>query len=128
MAIPKIFKKNKPIEKASEIIDEKKQEKTKTSLKKELVAWSTLKNPYISEKATELAKENKYIFKIFDNANKTRVKEAIKEVYGADVVSVNIVKVPRKKKRLGRHQGWKKGFKKAIVEIKKGQKIDVYPS
>ncbi len=128
MAIPKIFKKNKPIEQVSKITDEKKQEKTKTSLKKELVAWSTLKNPYISEKATELAKENKYIFKIFDNANKTRVKESIKEVYGADVVSVNIVKVPRKKKRLGRHQGWKKGFKKAIVEIKKGQKIDVYPS
>ncbi len=99
-----------------------------TPIKKASIAWEVLKNPYISEKATELAKENKYLFKVSDRANKIQIKRAIKEVYEVDVVKVNIVNIPKKKKRLGRHHGWQKGFKKAIVEIEKGQKIDVYPS
>jgi large subunit ribosomal protein L23 len=89
------------------------------------MAWRILENPYVSEKATNLVKENKYIFKVSDKANKILVKQAIKETYNVDVINVNIVKIPRKKKRLGRHQGWKKGFKKAIIEIKSGQKIDL---
>jgi len=105
-----------------------KEEKTVSTPKKNHLAWRILDYPYISAKATELAKENKYVFKVSSRSNKNSIKEAIKEVYGADVVEVKIINVPRKKKRLGRHQGWKKGFKKAIVEIKEGQKIDVYPS
>ncbi len=121
MAIPKIFKKEE-IQKESTTEPSKKP-----VLKKTPMAWSILKNPYISEKATSLAKENKYVFKISDNANKIQVKKAVEEIYGSKVVEVNIIKVPRKRKRLGKHHGWKKGFKKAIVQIKEGQKIDVYP-
>ncbi len=129
MAITEIFKKNKEkVEKKEEPKKEKpKETKKKVSVKKPLMAWEVLKNPYISEKATDLEKTGKYVFKVSDNANKPRVKQAVKEIYGIDVLDVRIVKIPRKRKRLGRHQGWKKGFKKAIVKTKKGQKLDINP-
>jgi large subunit ribosomal protein L23 len=117
MALTNIFKKE------AEVVEKKTPSKEKASL-----AWRVLEHPYISEKATDLAKENKYVFKVTDKSNKTSIKKAIKEVYNVDALDVKIIKISRKKKRLGRHQGWKKGFKKAIVEIKEGQKIDVYPS
>ncbi len=100
----------------------------KSLVKKDLVAWNFLKSPYISEKATALSEKNKYVFVVSDNANKFQVKESIQELYKVKVLNINIIKIPRKKKRLGRRHGWKKGFKKAIIEIEKGQKIDVYPS
>ena len=89
----------------------------------EHLAWKILAGPYISEKATELAKENRYIFKVTDDSNKIQIKRAIKELYGADAISVNIINIPRKKKKLGKYKGWKKGLKKAVVEVKKGQRI-----
>jgi large subunit ribosomal protein L23 len=86
-----------------------------------------LKTPHITEKATLQAKENQYIFKVWPRANKTEIKKAIKELYGVDVVSVRIIRVPAKRRRLGRIRGRKKGYKKAIVKIKEGQTIEVLP-
>ncbi len=106
--------------------EEKKPEKSSVATVEHL-AWKVLTEPYISEKATDLAKENRYVFKVSDDSNKTQVKKAVKELYGVDAVSVNIVNIPRKKKRLGKYRGWKKGFKKAIVELKEGQRIDATP-
>jgi len=48
-------------------------------------------------------------------------------LYGVEVVNVRIINAPRKKKRLAGQAGWKKGYKKAIVRIKKGQKIEIMP-
>ena len=81
----------------------------------------------MTEKATELAKKNQYVFKVWPRANKVEIKKAIEDIYGVDVVSVKIIKVPRKRRRLGRISGWRKGYKKAIVKIKEGQKIEVLP-
>ncbi len=108
----------------------KKTEEKKTDASEKSVdhiAWKILIDPYVSEKATELVKENKYVFKVTDDSNKPRIKQAIKELYGVDVVSVNVISIPRKKKRLGKYKGWKKGFKKAVVEVKEGQRIDSTP-
>ncbi len=128
MAIKNIFNKKEEVVAQKSDLPEK-EEKVKKSVGKKLpMAWSVLRGPYISEKATTLSEKNKYVFKVSDDANKSRVREAVKEVYGADVIAVNMVKIPKKKKRLGKFHGWKKGFKKAIVEIKSGQKIDIYPS
>ncbi len=125
-----IFKR-KPKTKEPDPIQEKK-EKTenlkKSEIKKEPTAWRALSFPYISEKATDLTEEDKYVFVIKDKANKNQVKKAVEELYKINVLKVNIVKIPRKKKRLGKYHGWKKGFKKAIVQVKKGQKIDIYPT
>ncbi|MGI6636897.1 MAG: 50S ribosomal protein L23 [Minisyncoccales bacterium] len=91
----------------------------------ERLAWKTIVKPHISEKATDLEKENRYVFEVTENANKIEVKKAIKELYGVNPLSVNIIKLPKKKKRLGRYTGWKKGFKKAVVQLKKGERIDL---
>jgi large subunit ribosomal protein L23 len=82
---------------------------------------------HISEKATDLGEKNQYIFKVFPTANKTEIKRAIEDLYRVEVSDVKIINVPQKRRRLGRISGWKKGYKKAIVKIKEGQKIEVLP-
>ena len=91
------------------------------------LAYRVLEAPQVTEKATDLTKKNQYIFKIFPRANKSEVKKAVNELYGVDVLDVKIIKVPAKKRRLGKIRGWRKGYKKAIVKIKEGQKIEVLP-
>jgi large subunit ribosomal protein L23 len=90
-------------------------------------AYRVLKTPQVTEKATDLTKENQYIFKVFPRTNKTEIKRAINELYGVDVLGVKIIKVPAKKRRIGRISGWRKGYKKAIIRLKEGQKIEVLP-
>ena len=90
-------------------------------------AYRILKTPHITEKATGLIKNNQYIFKVYEKSNKQEIKKAVENIYGVDVVSVRIINVPGKRKRLGRTFGWKKGDKKAIVRIKKGQEIEIVP-
>jgi len=90
-------------------------------------SYKILKGPHITEKAGDLTEKNQYVFKIFPRANKIGVKKAIEDTYGVDVVSIKIINVPKKKRRLGKIQGTRPGYKKAIVKIKKGQKIEVLP-
>jgi len=89
--------------------------------------YRILKSVHITEKATELAEKNQYIFKVFENANKQEIKKVVESVYHVDVISVNIINIHRKRKRLGKSIGWKQGYKKAIVKIKKGQEIEILP-
>jgi len=127
--------KNKPQEvevdfKEKKKIDEAKIQPSATNKKQEIktdLAYRVLKSPQVTEKATNLTKKNQYIFKIFPRANKSEVKKAVNELYGVDVLDVKIIKVPAKKRRLGKISGWRKGYKKAIVKIKEGQKIEVLP-
>jgi len=90
-------------------------------------AWLILKGPHVTEKATDLTKWNQYVFKVWQNANKIEIKKAVEDLYGVNAVSVRIIKVPKRKRRLGRIEGWRKGYKKAIVRLKEGQKIEVLP-
>ena len=91
------------------------------------VVSKILISPHISEKGTAIGKQNQYIFEVAPKANKTEIKKAIEFLYGVDVLSVNTVKIPKKKRRLGRISGFKKGYKKAIIKIKENQKIDIFP-
>lgn len=141
MALFNIFKKKKPKEKKK--INKKKPKKkdrirqpadggekgvTEKPLKKEVkIAPLVLRSPHIAEKSTRLIEIDKYVFKVYQKANKTEIKKAIEEIYRVNVLKVNIIKIPRKKRRLGKTQGWRKGYKKAIVKIKKGQKIEILP-
>lgn len=86
-----------------------------------------LKGPHVTEKATDLSEKNKYIFKVYSRANKTEIKKAVRDIYGVDVLSVRIINIPARKKRLGRREGWQAGYKKAIVKTKEGQKIEILP-
>ncbi len=90
-------------------------------------AYRILKTPHITEKATDLAGKNQYVFRIWERANKVEVKKAIEDLYKVKVIDVKIIKVPAKRRRFGRISGWKKGYKKAIVKIKEDQKIELFP-
>ncbi|MDD5738413.1 MAG: 50S ribosomal protein L23 [Candidatus Pacebacteria bacterium] len=114
----------KPKESVS-ISSEVKKDKTKKSDIK--IAPAVLSRPQITEKATLLQEENQYIFQVFKTATKPEVKKSVEEVYNVNVEKVRIINVDRKKKRLGRTTGWKKGYKKAIVTLKKGQEIEIIP-
>jgi len=111
---------------------EKKEEKIKPEEfepKKKVLgkSYQVLYSPHVTEKATDFAEKNKYVFKIWPRVNKVEVKEAVENTYGVDVIGVKMINVPRKKRRLGARTGWRKGYKKAIVKIKKGQKIEILP-
>jgi large subunit ribosomal protein L23 len=86
-----------------------------------------LKEPHITEKTTALAKKNQYVFKVYPRTNKIEIKKAVEKLYGVDVLAVRIINIPRKKRVLGRISGWRKGYKKALIKVKEGQKIDVLP-
>ena len=88
---------------------------------------SLLKRPFITEKAVLGSAAGKYIFLIADAANKSEVKKIVEKEYKVHVVQVNIVNArPKSRRRLGR-VSIKPGFKKAIITLKKGEKLDIIP-
>jgi len=131
MSLVNFFKKNKkekPKEEGIKLSEKPKSEPPVAQKEKRTTnVYRILKSVHISEKATDLIKSNQYVFKIFPQSNKTEIKKAIENVYRVNVLSVKIIKVPRRKRRLGRISGWRKGYKKAIVKIKEGQKIEILP-
>ncbi|MEI6587406.1 MAG: 50S ribosomal protein L23 [Candidatus Moraniibacteriota bacterium] len=92
----------------------------------ENILSKVLIEPIVTEAATVLIENNKYIFKISSRATKLQVKMAIEKIYNVKVEKVNTVSVPRKFRSRGRIPGWKPGYRKAIVTLKAGNKIDVF--
>lgn len=88
-------------------------------------SFDAVDKPHISEKSTYLAEKNQYVFKVSPNYNKKEIKKSLEGLYGVDILSVNLIKIPPKKRRLGKTQGFKKAYKKAIIKIKEGQKIEI---
>lgn len=80
--------------------------------------------PIISEKSIAATEANKYLFEVAKNANKHTVKDSIEENYKVNVIKVNIITVKQTEKIVkGKYKAKIKGWKKAIVTLKKGQKI-----
>ena len=88
-------------------------------------SYEAIKQPHISEKASYLAESDQYIFEVSPNYNKNEVKRSVEGIYNVDVLSVNMIRIPAKKRRLGKTQGFRKSYKKAVVKIKNGQKIEI---
>ncbi|AZR74720.1 50S ribosomal protein L23 [Anoxybacter fermentans] len=83
--------------------------------------------PHISEKSMRLIEENNtYTFKVALNANKTEIKKAIEEIFGVKVLKVNTARMPGKMKRLGIHRGRTPEWKKAMVKLAEGDRIEIY--
>lgn len=85
-----------------------------------------LRRPIITEKGTAQLAQNKYTFEVDKRANKMQIREAVTEVFKVDVIDVNISLVPGKRRRVGRHYGMTPQWKKAVVTLKEGQRIDVF--
>lgn len=88
-------------------------------------AYQTIIGPHVAEKASLLGSLNKYVFRVSPNSTKIDIKKAIEKLYQARVESVNIVSIPSKERRLGKQIGYQSGFRKAIVTLAEGEKIDV---
>jgi large subunit ribosomal protein L23 len=82
--------------------------------------------PVVSEKSYSLIEGNKYSFRVHEKAHKTQVRQAVEELFGVKVEGVNIVKVQPKPKRRGFHRGRKPGWKKAIVQLREGDSIEIF--
>jgi len=79
-----------------------------------------VRRPIVTEKATRLMEENKYTFEVIPQATKPEIKAAIESLFDVKVVQVNTQRPPRKKKRVGKFQGYKPQYKKAIVTLAAG--------
>ncbi len=113
----------KKVEKRAEAKPEIKRPRKKVSG----ITYRTLLSAHVTEKATGLEAENKYVFKVLAVANKNEIKKAIENLYGVEVINIKIINIPKKQRRLGKQKGWRKGYKKAVIRIKKGQRIEVMP-
>lgn len=85
-----------------------------------------LLSPRVSEKAAILASKGVFAFNVPVSANKVEIRKAIEAVYGVNVVSVNTVRGEGKPMQRGRRPGSRNRWKKALVQLKPGQKIDLY--
>jgi large subunit ribosomal protein L23 len=82
--------------------------------------------PVISEKTTELMGINKYVFRVSMNANKLMVARAVKDLFGVQPEKVNVMTVRGKDRRLRYRTGKRSAWKKAIVTLKPGEKIELF--
>ncbi len=88
--------------------------------------YEVLRRPLITEKSTFLQAQNKYVFEIAEEAGKTQVKQAVEKAFKVKVTGVNVVKVPGKIRRVGRQHVPTRPWKKAIVTLKSGDKIEFF--
>ncbi len=84
-----------------------------------------IKAPIITEKSSDLAKNNVIVFSVDVKANKTQIKQAVEKVFNVKVEKVNTVNVKPKKKRVGRYVGKTNKVKKAIVKLCEGSSIEL---
>ncbi len=84
---------------------------------------SILIHPIISEKSVRDKEQNKYIFKVYLDSNKSEIKKAIEEKFKIKVEKVNTIKVPGKTRKMGKYTGKTSQWKKAIITVKDGQSI-----
>ena len=85
-----------------------------------------LRRPLITEKGTELLELNKYLFEVATDANKHQIKEAVERAFSVEVSAVNVMNVLGKMRRLGRSRGMTRNWRKAVVTLKPGHKIDLF--
>jgi large subunit ribosomal protein L23 len=83
-------------------------------------------SPVVSEKSYGQIVQNRYTFRVHADAHKTQIRQAVEELFEVKVLNVNIVKVQPKPKRRGMTRGTKKGWKKAIVQLKPGDSIEIF--
>ncbi len=88
--------------------------------------YEVLRRPLITEKSTILQAQGKYAFEIAVEANKPLVKQAVEKAFKVKVLAVNVMTVPPKTRRVGRRQVLTQSWKKAIVTLKPGDKIEFF--
>ena len=89
--------------------------------------YQVLKRPRITEKGVDLKNGGNYaVFEVHEDAVKPEIKETVQKIFNVKVDSVRIINMPEKKRRMGRHEGHRPGYKKALVKLSKGEKMIEY--
>ena len=82
--------------------------------------------PVVTEKAYAGVEDNKYAFRVHPDAHKTQIRQAVEELFDVTVERVNVSMVQPKPKRRGTHRGKRPGWKKAIVQLRAGDTIEIF--
>ena len=86
-----------------------------------------IKRPLITEKSTRLKEaENQIAFVVDSQANKVQIRQAVEKLFKVKVEAVRTMNLAGKRKRMGRFWGWKPDWKKAIVTLKEGERIEFF--
>ena len=92
----------------------------------EIHPYAVLQRPIITEKSTNLAELGKYVFEVDSRANKMQIKEAVEIAFNVVVRKVNVMTMRGKNRRIGRHQGRERDWKKAVVTLAAGYEIKLF--
>ena len=84
-----------------------------------------IKKPFVTEKSAGMSLQGKYVFVVHGDTTKSEVKKAVEAEYKVHVTKVDVINTRPKERRRGRVIGVKRGIKKAIVTLKKGEKLDI---
>ena len=87
---------------------------------------SIIRQPIVSERTMALMEENKYTFVVDLGATKPQIREAVEQIFDVKVEKVNTMRVTGKVRRMGRNEGKRPDWKKAIVTVKEGDRIELF--
>ena len=104
--------------------EEKKETAAETAPGSSKSAGLVLSAPRITEKTSIASESGVYVFKVARTSTKNEIKRAVRELYKVEVDSVRVINISSRRRRAGRKMGVKTGFKKAMVKLKPGQKIE----
>lgn len=125
-------RKNKREKEAQKVADvsaplrDESSEKPVEKPRVEVAGQSVLVAPHVTERARDLSSIGQYTFRIAEHATKRDVRSAVEKMYGVHVEGVRIVSGHEKPRRRGLTWGTKKGYKKAVVALRKGEAIDIF--
>jgi large subunit ribosomal protein L23 len=89
--------------------------------------WEIILGPVLTEKSNDLIENhNQYVFKVAKQANKVEIKNAVEEIFNVKVLDVKTIQVLPKYRKVGRYEGYRPAYKKAICRLEAGQKIDAF--
>ncbi len=88
--------------------------------------YEVLRRPLITEKNTELQIQGKYVFEVARESNKPQIKQAVEKAFDVTVTTVNVMNIHGEVRRVGRRQVSTRSWKKAIVTLQPGDKIELF--
>ena len=93
---------------------------------KALHTFAVIKKPIVTEKSTNLAGANQFVFEVAPAANKMQIKDAVEQAFSVHVVNVNTMNMKPKRRRRGRQWGYTRAWKKAVVTLQQGETITLF--
>ncbi len=122
----KAVKADKPKAEAKKAEAPKKEKETISAPRETGSAYRVLVRAIVTEKSTMLGKDNQYAFEVATGANKLEIRKAVKAVYGVEPKEIRVMRIAGKPVRTRAGRSRRSAWRKAIVTLKKGDRIDLY--